>query len=204
MHTKTIRPGLTAAMTAGRALLAAGWMYDSTSPMADDTTIRTLLHPSGREINARTVDGGEQTDLTLTGLTLDQVAGAITGAGLVETIASPSIVEQPEPGPRQDLAAALHRLADDIATSDLPLPGYRMSVRAALPSRADLERWAKHLDTEITMGSNIPVAETKIPLGGWRDLLIAFQSPAEPQTSELDRLREENARLRTELAGGTR
>lgn len=82
MSTKTIRPGIAAAVAAGRALLAAGWHYDSTTPMADDTTIRTLLHPSGREITARTVNGGEQTDLTMTGLTLEQVAGAITGAGL--------------------------------------------------------------------------------------------------------------------------
>ncbi|MFI1197738.1 hypothetical protein ACH4T9_31380 [Micromonospora sp. NPDC020750] len=83
MHPNPIpTPGLTAVTTTARALHAAGWRYDATSPMADDTTIRTLIHPSGREIHARTADGGEITALTMTGLTLAQAAGAVTGAGL--------------------------------------------------------------------------------------------------------------------------
>jgi hypothetical protein len=82
MSPKTIRPGLTAAMAAGRGLLAAGWKYDDYEPLADGSTQRTLLHPSGREITAITSRDGDSTELRLTGLDLVQVAGAITGAGL--------------------------------------------------------------------------------------------------------------------------
>jgi hypothetical protein len=82
MSQQLIRPGLTAAMAAGRALLAAGWRIDSTDQLADGSTQRSLLHPSGREISAITDGGRDSTELTLTGLDLVQVAGAITGAGL--------------------------------------------------------------------------------------------------------------------------
>ena len=84
MSTKTIRPGIPAAMTAGRALLAAGWKVDSVDQLADGSTERHMLHPSGREITAITDGGRDTTELTLTNLTLEQAAGAVTGAGLGE------------------------------------------------------------------------------------------------------------------------
>ncbi|WP_326564521.1 hypothetical protein [Micromonospora peucetia] len=121
---------LTPAVTTGRALLAAGWIYDATSPMADDTTIRTLLHPTGREIHARTVDGDEMTDLTLTGLTLEQVAGAITGAGLAPADDAITVLPAPEtptpPTPRERLAAELHAYADAVAAGTVDVPALRI------------------------------------------------------------------------------
>jgi hypothetical protein len=153
MSQRTLRPGLTAAMAAGRGLLAAGWRYDSTSPMADDSTIRTLLHPSGREINARTSRHGDSTALTMTGLDLVQVAGAITGAGLTAS-------EQPEHshiagsggGPGQcsavctcgvtfdgfdTIAEADALLADHIAQATADPDDYWLRLAASLHEVAD-------------------------------------------------------------------
>ncbi len=152
MSEKLIRPGLTAAMTAGRALLAAGWRYDSTSPMANDTTIRTLLHPTGREIHARTVDGGEQTDLTMTGLSLEQVAGAVTGAGIAPA----------KPNGERDARRTAYEIATGGVAAGLPIPAaieipghYDMFI-VKLPNndRAGVDAWARHLGLpEAQLGS---------------------------------------------------
>lgn len=106
MSTQTIRPGLTAAMRVGRELLAAGWKVDSVDQLADGSTERHMLHPSGREITAITDGGRDSTELTMTGLSLEQVAGAVTGAGLAPAV---------EPtGSHAKLVAGLRALADFI------------------------------------------------------------------------------------------
>ncbi|GIJ10766.1 hypothetical protein ACFFMR_19050 [Micromonospora andamanensis] len=85
MSTKTIRPGLTAATRVGRELLAAGWVYDATTEVDGGAVERILLHPSGRQITATSSRDGDSTKLTMTGLSLEDVADAITAAGLTAT-----------------------------------------------------------------------------------------------------------------------
>lgn len=205
MSQRTLRPGLTAAMAAGRGLLAAGWRYDSTTPMADDTTIRDLLHPTGREISARTSRDGEQTTLTMTGLDLVQVAGAITGAGLTAPAAEQPAAEQPATAPESGLVAVLRQLADQIEQHNLPLPRFT-DLGGCVESRADVQRWADHLSVQIKMGGtdkNIPVAAKSVPAGD-RELKISFQGPSEPRTDRVAELEAEIDRLRAELAGDAR
>lgn len=207
MPQQTLRPGLTAAMTAARGLLAAGWQYDSYTERADGTTERLMLHPSGREITATTSRDGDSTDLALTDLTLEQVAGAITGAGLTAGPAE-TPQEPAEPDLRQRFAAELHRIADDIVRLELPLAetmsgSLRLGV---LDSRADLERWAEYLGSTVKAdpASNIPNTDHRIlldgrPYGAW--LTVAAQIPPEGP-SELEQMRARVAELEARLAEG--
>lgn len=119
MSNQTIRPGLTAAMRVGRELHAAGWRYDLRTAMADDTTIRDLLHPSGREIHARTSSDGELTELTMTGLTLEQAADAITAAGLTGS----KVGCERTPALTSDYAIRRDRHQDVIRNQDAELRG---------------------------------------------------------------------------------
>lgn len=269
MHQQPIpAANLTAATAAGRALLAAGWRYDATSPMADDTTIRTLLHPTGREIHARTVDGGETTALTMTGLSLDQVAGAVLGAGLapaapvatrvvkgrylaagmtvvyedgtrdlvtgtirdgddVTAVMADGVTasyhveegvtvlagETAEPQPptethlRQRFAAWLHRIADDIVSRELPVGTYTRLSLGVLDSRADLERLAGYLGSEIAenggTANDIPSTEHTINFSDtrWGPQLAVHAQIRPDQPSELERLRAEVAELRAAKDG---
>lgn len=204
MTKSTIRPGLTAATRVGRALLAAGWRYDSTTPMAGDSTERTMLHPSGREISARTTRDGDSTSLTMTGLSLEQVAGAVTGAGLAPapepTGERAKLIAESDS--RQRLAAELHRIADDIAHTDLPL-GEHITASLHLgvvKNRADLDRWASRLGSPVRVSDDdIPAIRHRIRLGGMEDLRISVQSRRESR-SELERLRARIAELEAKLA----
>ncbi|MBM0275362.1 hypothetical protein [Micromonospora tarensis] len=72
-----------------------------------------------------------------------------------------------KPDVRQQLAAHLHRIADDIVSQQLPLYellSARLSL-GVLDSRADLQRWADYLGTEIAedggTDDNIPHIEHK-------------------------------------------
>ncbi|MEU4777501.1 hypothetical protein [Micromonospora sp. NPDC023633] len=232
MSSKTIRPGLTAATGAVRALHAAGWKVDRVDQLADGSTERALLHPSGREITAITDGGRDSTDLTLTGLTLDQVAGAVTGAGLAPAgpveVVEPRYMSCPrecgvdvrkhnssglvdgrcDTDLRDRLAAELHRIADDIVRLELPLKDTLSSTLnlGVLHSRADLERWAEYLGSAIKVDSanSIPFTTHRILLdgqkyGAWLD--VRAQTKAEPQESELERLRAEVAELRAAQGG---
>jgi hypothetical protein len=203
MSQQLIRPGLTAAMAAGRGLLAAGWTLDSVHQMGGQT-VRTLLHPSGREIEAGTdIYDGDTTALTLSGLDLVQVAGAITGAGL--TAPAPAVDERPAT-PKSLLAAALRRLADDIEQHNLPTPTFAIRLGGCVDTRADVQRWADHFGVEIKMGGterNIPVAERSMKVGSGRDLTVSFQGPSEPVVNRVAELEAELAALRAQVAGGT-
>lgn len=89
---------------------------------------------------------------------------------------------------REALAQALHRLADDIIDQGLPVPTYRLEVRGCLNSRADVERWAKHLDGDLRMGGtdkDIPVAAVERPVLDGLRLELHFQGPSEPTDDEL-------------------
>jgi hypothetical protein len=204
MSQRTLRPGLTAAMTAGRALLAAGWKVGSADQLADGSTQRNLLHPSGRAraITAITDPDGGNTELTMYGLDLVQVAGAITGAGL--TTPDQPADERPAT-PKSLLAAALRRLADDIEQHNLPIPTFALHLSGCVESRSDVERWADHLGVKVEMGGtqyNIPVAEQRIPVAGDRYLTVAFQGPSEPHVDRVAELEAEVAALRAQVAGG--
>jgi hypothetical protein len=85
MTSKPTGSEVSAAVAVARDLLAAGWRYTTRTPLADDDTIRDLTHPDGGVIAARTSADGTRTELTLAPLSLAQVAGAIRGAGLVDT-----------------------------------------------------------------------------------------------------------------------
>ncbi|MEW2474649.1 hypothetical protein AB0875_12740 [Micromonospora gifhornensis] len=78
--------------TLADGLQVAGWVHDATTPMADGRTEELLLHPSGRQITAMTAADGT-TELTMTGLTLEQVADAVTAAGLTGQSAAPTEVD---------------------------------------------------------------------------------------------------------------
>lgn len=83
MTAERLRADLAAVVAVQRALLAAGWRYDATTPMADGTVERTVTHPTGRTVTACTGPDGT-TALTITGLSLAQVAAAVRAAGLTD------------------------------------------------------------------------------------------------------------------------
>jgi hypothetical protein len=73
-----------------RDLRAAGWEPDTVTPLAAGTEV-TACHPSGRELTA-TLTGSGLHRLVLDGVTVDQMAGAVRGAGLT---AEPKQVAEP-------------------------------------------------------------------------------------------------------------
>lgn len=79
-------------------------------------------------------------------------------------------------GRRQALAATLRQLADEIVDLALPIPRYQISIGGVVDSRAELERWAEHLDVEVRMSGEIPVVDKE--RGG---LDVHFQSAPEPE-----------------------
>lgn len=108
-------PDLTAVTGLIRALYAAGWQADYATPMGGDRTDYALAHGTGRTISAEVHAGGHDIRLTLTGLTLEQAVGAVTGAGLAPTAEAPAVVDDPTPGPSyfaavDQLQAAVHEL----------------------------------------------------------------------------------------------
>lgn len=82
MSQKLIRPGVAAAMAAVRGLYAAGWRSGGVTDWTDGSRRYDMIHPSGRELAATVAKDGDTTDLILTGLTMEQAAGAVTGADL--------------------------------------------------------------------------------------------------------------------------
>lgn len=210
MHQQTYSPGLTAATTTARALLAAGWIYDSTSPMANDTTIRSLLHGTGREIHARTVDGGELTDLTLTGLTLEQVAGAITGAGLAPA-APTAPTAQPAPDYWRNLVADVHEAGDRIATlaGTTTYPGnVRLNILVSTSTRqVDLtvplvDKLAAAFDTTAATDVEREDYRAEGSVGHLR--VLAYTFVPKPEDPEKAALAARVAELEAQIAGGTR
>jgi hypothetical protein len=138
--------------------------------------------------------------------TPEQIAGWLTEL-LDHTPAEP---EQPaELTVRERLAAELHRIADDIVRLKLPLDRTQLRL-GVLDSRADLERWAAYLGSEIEedggTANNITKTEHTIRLTDDRwgpSLQIHAQIPPDGR-SEVERLRARVAELEAERAGGTR
>ncbi|GAB3817810.1 hypothetical protein [Micromonospora zhanjiangensis] len=199
MHQQPIRPGLKALMAVGNDLLSSGWDIDRDDRTAS-TVVRSMIHPSGREITITTDRDGAVGDVTLTGLSPEQVAGAVTGAGLTGPAE-----DRPEPTPATPrlnalVAAELHRIADAIVRSALPLgqPQLRLGV---LDSRADLERWARHFGVEIKedggTSRDIPKVDHEIPLTDERHgPTLFFHAQIQPdRLFEVERLRARVAEL---------
>ncbi|GLY21658.1 hypothetical protein [Micromonospora sp. NBRC 101691] len=125
-------------------------------------------------------------------------------AELLDHTTAPAVPDTtPDLTVRQRLADGLHRLADDIATTELPLPHVLSLHLGLLKSRADLHQWADHYGADVQVDSNgIPHIETLHRLTDDRygpTLRIHAQSPQEPRESELERLRAERDQLRAEL-----
>ncbi|SCL43347.1 hypothetical protein GA0074692_6834 [Micromonospora pallida] len=90
-------PDLTPAIALLRKLFAAGWKADHSYEIADDATVYGLIHPSGREASAVVYPDGQHT-VTLSGLDLGQVVGAVTGAGLAPDSVQPACLNLLTPG----------------------------------------------------------------------------------------------------------
>lgn len=102
-------------------------------------------------------------------------------------LASPELIAAAKDAERrQAMAQVLRRLADDIVDLDMPLPKYRLHVTGCLDSRAEVERWAKHLDVEVRLGGtqeNIPVANKELDVLDGLMVDLQFQSDPEPEAS---------------------
>lgn len=114
-----------------------------------------------------------------------------------------------EPGVREALADRLHRIAADLVTKKLPLPGTMCASLGlgVLDSRADLEQWAQYLGSTIATdpSNNIPHTNHTIRLDGrpyGPQLRVGAQIRAD-EPSEVERLRARNAELEAELAART-
>lgn len=104
-------------------LTPAGWVLDYTDD-GDGGAEHGYLHPSGREIIA-TPRLGDLVDLHLTDLTPEQVAGAVTGAGLAPTEVGLTDAETA----LAEVLALLDRLDDSGQDYDTDL------IRGVVPER---------------------------------------------------------------------
>ncbi|TCB97550.1 hypothetical protein E0H26_11560 [Micromonospora zingiberis] len=203
----TISPGISAAMRVGRELLTAGWVYDGNTPMTDGTVERLLLHPAGRQIVVTSRDGDSH-DLTMTGLSLEDVADAITAAGLTTTAEAAQGAPGEPAGPQtlqHKLAAELIHLAHAVVRLDLPLGRCMNLGIGVLDNRADLDRWAEHLGSTVEVDSNgIPhtTHSTPLPEGPYgASLNVTAQAPKDTR-SEVERLRARVAELEAQQSTG--
>lgn len=106
-RTDSTTPDLTAVAALNGPLEQAGWTLDVVTEMSAGSVDYLYLHPSGRQVTAVTAPAGEPVELTLTGLTLDQAVGAVTGAGY-----APAVEVEPTTAPTPDLLAAVRQVID--------------------------------------------------------------------------------------------
>ena len=86
---------------------------------------------------------------------------------------------------RRALVAALHALADDIEQHELPVTARLFDAApGVLRSRADLERWAEYLGTEIRMSGSTPIVSANRPVADGLDLHFHTQITPEPEPEQ--------------------
>lgn len=124
---------------------------------------------------------------------------------MTDTVTTPSTPDPQDAAPREhlDLADVLRSLALDIVDYKLPLPDYTFYFRACLPSREDVQAWADHFHTSITMLGDYPVAMQDIEFGDGRKVQVVMQAPAEPAPDpEKAELAARVAELEAQIAQG--
>ena len=101
--------------------------------------------------------------------------------GHLVVLATPEQIESAEAEGRRDaLGVLLDRLTRDAHAMALPLGGYA-ELRLVVDSRADVDRWADHLKTEVRASGAVPAIEASWESGPVR-LWIHVTGPADDPT----------------------
>lgn len=93
-------------------LTDTGWRHDATTPITGGTVERTLVHDATGQVIVATT-GHALTELTLSGLTLGEVAGALVGAGLIAPGRQSEVTRL-----KAELARTRERLQAALTTGD--------------------------------------------------------------------------------------